>query len=717
MSQYKIGVSKQNITPPKNTKIQLQGFADPSQISTGILNEIFSRAFVIQDEQDNPKKIAIAIVEIWSCTKFLKREVLNLLRTKHKIYDFSDHNVHIAGTHTHSAPAGYVGYKLYRQPLKSSGRNNKKAIEKVRNIIAKGIAKSIAEANKKMKNGKIFYSKGIVENCGQQRSVDAYNNNPLSERNKYNSDTDQEMVQIHFTHNSRGGDQQIGLINWYGLHPTSMGQYNLKICGDHKGEASRLFEKYAVEKLNSKNYVAAFANANGGDVSGNIGIKMSSKESKKSYVKNRKRLGKVQFAAARTLMKTGGSEVNGNVMFWHKRINFANFRLKNTHNRTWPYTLGLSFAAGSSEDGKSVYDLCGDLKTVLKSEAVEGLTSNNLSKANKRFLTRSILGFQLKLGSRSLGALRDEEKKGHLPKAICFVGKKRQEIVPSYLPLQIMLIGNFALLGIPAEPTSMAGRRMKKELLSHFSSLNISGLALGTYANDYSQYITTRQEYAMQHYEGASTAFGPYTLQAYIEAFKELPFKEDQYIDCTNNSSLTTKFVLEYIDVKGSNQKLSYRRVTQNFRFSLPHDALSAKVRASVKRGNTWTNKKWQQISLTGSGTAQSVIFNGQSIEYSGEIEPKIIECSHPWSSSGGISIVCEYTVKGQAKKKKSDPKVQYYYEFTLPWNAANISLYILYDNNQQSTNRLNVSLGSHQKVRLDFSEGAIRNKGFATVW
>lgn len=35
--------------------------------------------------------------------------------------------------------------------------------------------------------------------------------------------------------------------------------------------------------------------------------------------------------------------------------------------------------------------------------------------------------------------------------------------------------------------------------------------------NTYSSYITTFEEYGVQRYEGASTIFGPHTLDAYIQ--------------------------------------------------------------------------------------------------------------------------------------------------------------------------------------------------------
>jgi len=47
-------------------------------------------------------------------------------------------------------------------------------------------------------------------------------------------------------------------------------------------------------------------------------------------------------------------------------------------------------------------------------------------------------------------------------------------------------------------------------------------IALNTYANADTYYITTKEEYKMQNYEGAVTAYGPYTLAAYQQEFSKL---------------------------------------------------------------------------------------------------------------------------------------------------------------------------------------------------
>lgn len=64
---------------------------------------------------------------------------------------------------------------------------------------------------------------------------------------------------------------ELGSINWFAVHPTSMNNTNTLISGDNKGYASMLFE--AEKNPNSRpgrgSFVAAFGSANLGDVSPN----------------------------------------------------------------------------------------------------------------------------------------------------------------------------------------------------------------------------------------------------------------------------------------------------------------------------------------------------------------------------------------------------------------------------------------------------------------
>lgn len=49
-------------------------------------------------------------------------------------------------------------------------------------------------------------------------------------------------------------------------------------------------------------------------------------------------------------------------------------------------------------------------------------------------------------------------------------------------------------------------------------------------ANTYSSYVATFEEYGVQRYEGASTIFGPHTLDAYIQVRALAPSQALRYL-------------------------------------------------------------------------------------------------------------------------------------------------------------------------------------------
>ena len=91
-------------------------------------------------------------------------------------------------------------------------------------------------------------------------------------------------------------------------------------------------------------------------------------------------------------------------------------------------------------------------------------------------------------------------------------------LVPQVLPMQLVRIGSVGLAGVPAELTATAGRRLKQTVLATFGGV-LRHCAVAGYCNGYSGYVSTREEYGAQHYEGASTLYGEHTLMAYQQVF------------------------------------------------------------------------------------------------------------------------------------------------------------------------------------------------------
>jgi len=96
----------------------------------------------------------------------------------------------------------------------------------------------------------------------------------------------------------------------------------------------------------------------------------------------------------------------------------------------------------------------------------------------------------------------------------------------------MLRVGNFVILVMPGELTTMAGRRIREALRTALISSGILGaeayVVVAGPGNTYAHYVTTREEYNVQRYEGASTIFGPFTLEAYIDKYSSLvPFLAD----------------------------------------------------------------------------------------------------------------------------------------------------------------------------------------------
>ena len=491
----------------------MQGFADEDQKTTGVESRLFSRAFIVAD-LEGAVSVVIVSADIWAGTSVVKEEVVKRLQEKFGALYRSD-NVLISGTHTHSAPGGYTGYYLY--DLTGGGFN-----QHTYECIVSGMVASIQKAHNNLAPGNIYLTKGDIPECGRNRSPAAYLNNPQSERDRYpNRDTDNEMLLLRFMKlDPSGKERPVGVISWYGIHPTDRGQKNTLVCGDNKGYASHLLETSMQYHSVPDTFVAAFANAIAGDVSGNLefGHIPNGTDDKKNMEKH----GTQQYEKAKQLLYDAAAEaLSGSIDCRHRSVDMSCVEIENTYlvykdhrevARTWPAALGLSFAAGSREDGVPNPDV------LLR----EGITTSEANVNEK--IANVLISLAAQIGKLIPSALDfpPDIVRGHVPKPILFAPGARDGLVPKILPIQILKIGQLVIVGFPGELTTMAGRRLRNDVLDALRGTGVQHLAMAAYANDYSQYVTTKEEYDMQHYEGASNLFGPFTLQAYQQEFRKL---------------------------------------------------------------------------------------------------------------------------------------------------------------------------------------------------
>jgi neutral ceramidase len=95
---------------------------------------------------------------------------------------------------------------------------------------------------------------------------------------------------------------------------------------------------------------------------------------------------------------------------------------------------------------------------------------------------------------------------------------------PKAVPISVFRVGNVFILNVPAELTTMAGRRLRKSIRNLLVHKGVEDplVTVAGLANSYTHYITTFEEYGGQRYEAASTLYGPHTLNGYIQEFQRI---------------------------------------------------------------------------------------------------------------------------------------------------------------------------------------------------
>src|SRR5699024_2155972 len=484
---YHIGAGIYDITGPA-AEVRMMGYANLEQSSSGLHTRQWSRAFVIGDENDE-NRIVFASADLGIMPRSVKQEVVKKLRAEFGDL-YTDDNVVLSATHTHSGPGGYSHYTLYNISILGFIKENF-------TTIVDGIFQSIVDAHHNVEPGHIFVNHGRLDGTSVNRSLDAYYNNPDSEIAQYEDEVDKTMTSLYFT-NTAG--EPIGTLNWFAVHTTSMTRDNKLISADNKGYASYLYEKeMGTDYSKEKTFVAAFAQSHEGDVSPNI-----YDNGRKGYGDNEfdstEYAGRKQFEKAVELNESASLRLKGSIDFRHSFVDFEKVTVApefadGKEQKTAPAAMGYSFAAGA-EDGPSGIDFF-----------YEGMTQEKypLGSVNITSFLQSMIGMTPYFGWIS-GTNYPKLWKQHTPKPILFALAKGKPYpwTPGILPLQIVKVGQLKIIAVPAEFTTMAGRRLMNTVQEAMSDPDglyvIAGLS-----NTYSSYVATKEEYDMQHYEGAST--------------------------------------------------------------------------------------------------------------------------------------------------------------------------------------------------------------------
>ena len=491
--------------------------ANPAQIAAGLWMRIYARTLIVKDSNSN--SVVYTSCDNGMMSQWVKDEVIKELESVFPDKRYTDKNVALTGTHSHSGPAGFFQYFTFM--ITSFG-----IVPETTEAFVAGIVKSIIDADKNLILGSLSLSKKRVEEANINRSPYAYQANENSLEN-----TDHDMTQLNVKNES---DDLIGVFNWFAVHPTSMNNTNKLINGDNKGIASYLIEK------EFPGIVAAFASTNLGDVSPNtkgMTCQTAGQDSDeyhpvagepcyfetsqcpivdsdgnvsnsttvcyalgpgKDMFDSATIIAKKQVDVSKQLMDVDGEKITGEIKFWHTYID-----MPNEEGGCKP-CMGAAMAAGTT-DGPGA------------SFVHQGQTIEDSSR-----LYDIIRTLVFTLFSYPDMPKPDEEYLACQAPKLCLlpVGYMKLPIQwhPEIVSLQMFKFGeSFQMLMVPGEFTTQAGRNMRAEMEEFSKWSVVAGLA-----NVYSDYITTMAEYGRQEYEGGSTVYGPNTLSIYTKFLKRM---------------------------------------------------------------------------------------------------------------------------------------------------------------------------------------------------
>lgn len=532
---FEIGFAKRDITPPPKGEL-LFGYVDPNHRALSVGMPIHARAVVIKAPGARP--FGLVCLEICSVAQAVRDAILE--RVRRRFAEWSEDDLIVCATHTHCAPGGHYHDVLYS--VASLGW-----YPHVLERYADGAADAVIEAATSLKPGRIRYAEGVVpveKPVAFNRSIAAWNRNP-------------DVTKYTFTERARALDRTmrhyrfedldgrfLGCVNDFAVHCTSMHRDQHMIHSDNKGVAADLLEKEA-------GGTCLFIQGAAGDVSPNFqrfrGL-METRGTNRDDLVSTFDNGRIQADVAKELNEKARSSAALRAVV-KTAIEYVDMSAVEVDAddvggrrgcRTGPAVIGARALLGTDEGMPTpkllfygimlvarLSDLFASLRPWRAGSPVY-LWGRDPIQGPKLGCIQS--GYSEVFRSTAIERFFFPDFADPLVAKLKSWARKRitsrRPLTPQIVPIQLVQIGEAAWVVVPAEFTTMSGVRLKKSVLKDFAAssceLKPDRAMLIGYANSYSGYVTTPEEYQRQLYEGASTHFGQWTQPAYQTLFRRL---------------------------------------------------------------------------------------------------------------------------------------------------------------------------------------------------
>jgi neutral ceramidase len=528
---YLAGVALADITPPLH--LSLFGHGPESRVATGVRLRLRCEVFVLASAG---QAVALVPCDLSAPSRLLQRSIA--ARLAQRGIPIGPEGLFLMARHTHAGPAHYFAARRYSGTLSSIAPGFDPAVV---DFLADRIADKISQAFHNLTPAclswasrdltGLSFNRSHVPFLANQREPVAPGQRDIqltahqaeqpsagasAQPTGAEAAVDPQLTVLRIARRqelqSCEGAQLRGVLAIYGVHPTAVPNTNELYHGDLFGFAVRTAEgglaassqreafarESAPPEDENNHVIVGLANGVEGDVSPKLSTQsfLTARHIGRQLGEAIARLGRAQLGDTEEQQASASgptpaldnlhittSQARGPLQLAARDLHFPGAAVGPNTDQHLCNTAELGIAAGGgAQDGPT------RLRTLREANA----------------------GYRLE---RPYGC--------HGYKLSLRSGSPQRSDFPEIAPIGLVQIAQGLIASAPAELTTIAGQRIRSQILQHLAQPPES-IALTGLTNEYLQYITTREEYDFQYYEAASNLYGPHTLSFVANQFGEL---------------------------------------------------------------------------------------------------------------------------------------------------------------------------------------------------
>jgi neutral ceramidase len=468
------GAAEVDITPPPG--YPMAGHSLEGEIALGVWTRLMAKAIYVEDAEGRP--LVLLAADLWGIPGGLADAIAERLGNVEATAHIGREHLVIGATHTHHGPAGYATAQAYTLRV-----GPQRGFDRVLfDVLADRMAAAVVRAVSKRREASITRHTVAVPTVARNRSIEPFMQNPeapqilaanadlpgcgprADARAHFTVDAchavDPLLETLHVIDAQSG--QAIALVGFFAVHATAMPNRTEVYHGDLFATATQR----ARDELGGETVVALFNGAQG-DVSPNW-----SEQGRQATLA----LGHALAEAMVASVQEKGTRLGGKLESWYAVAPIADTQFEDTRgapHRTGRRAIPGWATAGGAEDGRTRFWARG------RSEGVQA---------------------------------RRERVRGHhrkrpiVPVPLLALAHPRRAF-PLDMPLSVHRLAGLTLATLPGELTTVMGRRVA-QAVAEATGDSERVITVGL-AGEYLSYFSTPEEYVLQHYEGASTLYGP----------------------------------------------------------------------------------------------------------------------------------------------------------------------------------------------------------------